>query len=69
VSRRNEAVTAWRTLHNEKLHNLYTSKIIIRVIKSREVMWAGHVACMGKMRNLHKILVKKNLKEKSTGRT
>jgi hypothetical protein len=35
---------AWRKLHNEELHNLYSSPSIIRMIKSRKVRWAEHVA-------------------------
>jgi hypothetical protein len=43
--KRQEVVGGWRRLHNEEqLHNLYTSRNIIRVIKSRRVRWAGHVA-------------------------
>jgi len=42
-----EVVGGWRRLHNEELHNLYTSQNIIRVIKSRRMRWVGHVACMG----------------------
>jgi hypothetical protein len=38
----------WRKLHNDELHNLYSSLNIVRVIKSRRVMWAGHVAHMGR---------------------
>jgi hypothetical protein len=41
----------WRRLHNEELHVLYNSPIIIRVIKSRTKAWAGNVARMGLMRN------------------
>jgi hypothetical protein len=37
----------WRKLHNEELHNLYSSPSIIRIIKSRRMRWAGHVARMG----------------------
>jgi hypothetical protein len=37
----------WRKLHNEELHNLYSSPSIIRIIKSRRMSWAGHVARMG----------------------
>jgi hypothetical protein len=37
----------WRKLHNEDLHNLYSSPIIIRMIKSRRMRWVGHVARMG----------------------
>jgi hypothetical protein len=38
----------WRKLHNEELHNLYSSPSIIRIIKSRRKQWAGHVAQMGR---------------------
>jgi hypothetical protein len=38
---------SWRKLHNDELHNLYTSPNIVRVIKSRKLRWAGHVAFMG----------------------
>jgi len=37
----------WRKLYNEELNDLYTSPNIVRVIKSRRMGWAGHVACMG----------------------
>jgi hypothetical protein len=43
-SKRVEVAGCWRRLHNEELHNLYASKIIIRVIKSRRMSWTGHVA-------------------------
>jgi hypothetical protein len=42
-----EVTGGWRKLHNEELHNLYTSPSIIRIIKSRRIGWAGHVARMG----------------------
>jgi hypothetical protein len=42
----------WRKLHNEELHNLYSSPSIIRTIKSRRMRWARHVARMGK-RGMH----------------
>jgi hypothetical protein len=38
----------WRKLHNEELHNLYSSPSMIRMIKSRRVRWVGHVARMGR---------------------
>jgi hypothetical protein len=46
-----------RKLHNEELHNLYYSPSIIRVLKSRRMRWAGHVARMGEKRNAYRILV------------
>jgi hypothetical protein len=48
---RRDAVTGdWRKLHNEELHTLYSSPNIIRLIKSRRMRWAGHVARMGETR-------------------
>jgi hypothetical protein len=46
-------------LHNEELHNLYSSPSIIRMFKSRRMRWAGHVARKGKRRNTYRILVGK----------
>jgi hypothetical protein len=48
----------WRKLRSGKLHNLYASQIIIRVIKPRRIRWAGHVACAGNMRNSYNIFVR-----------
>jgi hypothetical protein len=42
----------WKNLHNEELHNLYSSPSIIRIMKSRRIRWAGHVARMGEKRNM-----------------
>jgi hypothetical protein len=44
--KRDEDVS-WRKLHNDELHNLYSSSNIVRVIKSRRMRWARHVARMG----------------------
>jgi hypothetical protein len=49
----------WRKLHNEELHNLYSSPSIIRMIKSRRMRWAGNVGRMGAKRNAYTILVGK----------
>jgi hypothetical protein len=49
-----------RKLHNEELHNLYSSPNIIRQIKSRRMRWAGHVARMGKERKVYKVLMGKS---------
>jgi hypothetical protein len=57
--KREEVAGGWRKLHNEKLHNLCPSTNIIRVIKSRRMRCAGHVARMGQMRNAYNILVGK----------
>jgi hypothetical protein len=45
--KRDEVTGGWRKLHNEGLHNLYTSPNISRMIKSRRMRWVGHVALMG----------------------
>ena len=42
-----EVTGEWRKLHNEELSDLYSLPTIVRVIKSRRMRWAGHVACMG----------------------
>jgi hypothetical protein len=55
--KRDEATGDWRRLHNEELHDLYASPNIIRVIKSRRLRWAGHVARMGEERGAYRILV------------
>ena len=48
--RRDEVTGEWRRLHNEELNDLYFSPNIVRVIKSRRMRWAGHVARMGEER-------------------
>jgi hypothetical protein len=46
--KRDEVTGEWRKLHNEDLHDLYSSPSIIRIIKSRRMRWAGHVARRGR---------------------
>jgi hypothetical protein len=58
----------WRKLHNEELHNLYSSPNIIRMMKSRRMRWAGHVARMGEKRNAYRILVGKLEGKRPLGR-
>jgi hypothetical protein len=48
---------SWRKLHNDELHNLYSSPNIVRVIKSRRMRWVGHVARMGEGRCVYRVLV------------
>jgi hypothetical protein len=55
-------------LHNEELHKLYISPSIIRIIKSRRMKWAGHVARMGEKRNAYRILVGKPEGRRALGR-
>jgi hypothetical protein len=49
----------WRKLLNEELRGLYSSPSIIRIIKSRRMRWAGHVARIGEKRNAYRLLVGK----------
>jgi hypothetical protein len=55
-------------LHNEELLNSYSSSSIIRIIKSRRMRWAGHVALIGDNRNAYRILVRKPEGKKPLGR-
>jgi hypothetical protein len=48
---------SWTKLHNDELHNLYSSPNIVRVIKSRRMRWAGHVERMGEGRGVYRVLV------------
>jgi hypothetical protein len=48
---------SWRKLHNDELHSLYSSLNIVRVIKSRRMRWAGHVARIGEGRGVYRVLV------------
>jgi hypothetical protein len=57
--KRDEVTGDWRKLHNEELHNLYSSPDIIWQVKSRRMRQAGHVARIGEERKVYKILVGK----------
>ena len=58
----------WRRLHNEELHSLYRSPNIVRVIQSRRLRWAGHVARMEEGRSAFKILTGKPTGKIHSGR-
>jgi len=45
--KRDEVTEEWRKLHNEELNDLYSLPNIVRVVKSRRMRWAGHVARIG----------------------
>jgi hypothetical protein len=57
--KRDKVKGEWRKLHNGEVHNLYSSRDIIRHIKSRVMRWEGHVACMGEGKNVFRVLVGK----------
>jgi len=66
--KRVEVTGEWRKLHNEELNDLYSSPNMVRVIKSRRMRWAGHVACMGERRGAYGVLVGKPDGKRPLGR-
>ena len=66
--KRDEVTGEWRKLHNEELKGLYSSPNIVRVIKSRRMRWAGHVAHMGEGRGVYRVLVGKPKGKRLLGR-
>ena len=58
----------WGKLNNEELNDLYSLPNIVRVVKSRRMRWAGHVARMGEDRNVHRMLVGKPEGKRPLGR-
>jgi hypothetical protein len=57
--KRDEVTEEWKKLHNEELHDLYSSPSIVRIIKARRMRWVWHVARMGEKRNAYRLLVGK----------
>jgi len=66
--RRDEVTGDWRRLHNEELNDLYSSSIIVRVIKWRRMRWAGHVGRTGEEREVYRFLVGKPEGRRPLGR-
>jgi len=66
--KRDEVTEEWRKLHNEELRDLYSLPNIVRVVKSRRVRWAGHVARMGQGRGVHSVMVGKPEGKRPLGR-
>jgi hypothetical protein len=66
--KRDEVRRDWRKLHNDELHNLNSSPNVVRMIKSRSMRWAGHVARMVEKRNAYRILVGKPEGKRPLGR-
>jgi hypothetical protein len=56
-SQRYEVTAEWRKLRNEELNDLHSPSSIVRLIKSRRMRWAGHVARMGEREGLYRVLV------------
>jgi hypothetical protein len=63
-----DILKAWRKLHIDELNDLYSSANIVRVIESRRMRWAGHVACMGERRGVYRVLVGKTEGKRTLGR-
>jgi hypothetical protein len=57
--KRDEVTGGWRKLHNEEIHDLYSSPSILRIIELRRMKWVGHVARMGEKRNAYRSLLGK----------
>jgi hypothetical protein len=66
--KRDEVTGEWRKLHKKELSDLYTLHNIVRVVKSRRMRWAGHVARIGKGRGAHRIQVGKREGKRPFGR-
>ena len=63
-----DEVTEWRRLHNKEIYALYSSPNTIRMIKSRILRWAGHVARTGERRGAYRVLVGKTKERRPLGR-
>ena len=66
--RMDEVTGEWRKLHTEELNDLYCSPNIMRVIKSRRMIWVGHVSRIGESRGLYRVLVEKPEGKRPFGR-
>jgi hypothetical protein len=66
--KRDEVTGEWRKLHKEELHDLFSSPNILRVIKSRRMRCARHVAQMGEERGVYRVLVGKTERKRPLGR-
>jgi hypothetical protein len=63
-----EITGEWSKIHNKELYELYSSSNIIRVMKSKRIRWAGHVARTGERRSVYRIFMKRSEKKKPLGR-
>jgi hypothetical protein len=60
---------SWRKFHNDEFHSLYSSPNIFRVIKSRRMRWAGHVARMGEESGVYRVLIGRPKYKETTAKT
>jgi hypothetical protein len=68
VPKRDKLIGGWRKMHNEELHNLYSSPNIIRMIRSRRMKWTGHVARIGEKQNAYRGFVGKPEERRPLGK-
>jgi hypothetical protein len=66
-SKRDKVTGEWRKLHTEELNDFYSSPNIVRVIKSRRMKWAGHVARVRERRSVYRVLVRKPARKRPLG--
>ena len=66
--KRDKVTEERRKLHNEELNDLYCSPNVVRVIKSRRMRWAGHVALMGERKGVYRVSVGKPERKRPLGR-
>jgi len=66
--KRDEVKGVWRKLHNVELNDLYCSPNFVRMIKTRRMIWASHVARMGERRGVYRVLVRKSEGKRPLGR-
>jgi len=66
--KRDEVTGEWRKIRSEELYDLYSSSNIVRVIKSRRMRWAGHVARIGERKGVYRVLVGKPEGKRPLGR-
>ena len=66
--KRDEVTGEWKKMHNEELNDLYSLPNIVRVVKSRRMRWAGHVARLGEDRGVQRVLVGKPEGKRPLGR-
>jgi hypothetical protein len=66
--KRDEVIGGWRKLHNEELHDLYSSPSIIRIMKAKRMRWVVHVTRMGEKTNAYRLLMGKPEGKRPLGR-
>jgi len=67
--RKDEVTGEWRRFHNKELNDLYPSPNIVRVIKSKRMRWAGHVAHVGEEKEVYRVLLEKPEGRRPMGRS